>query len=94
MVAAVWTLIGIVVAGGVAFAVDIRVGLRHLGERIDGRIDHLDGRIDHLDGRIDHLDGRIDHLDGRIDAVNSELHGINRTLGQLIATAHVHDHVA
>ena len=73
MVAAVWTLIGIVVAGGVAFAVDIRVGLRHLGERIDGRIDHLDGRI---------------------DAVNSELHGINRTLGQLIATAHVHDHVA
>jgi len=87
MVAAVWTLIGIVVAGGVAFAVDIRVGLRHLGERIDGRIDHLDGRIDHLDGRIDHLDGRI-------DAVNSELHGINRTLGQLIATAHVHDHVA
>ncbi len=80
MVAAVWTLIGIVVAGGVAFAVDIRVGLRQLGERIDGRIDHLDGRIDHLDGRI--------------DAVNSELHGINRTLGQLIATAHVHDHVA
>ena len=73
MTAAVWTLIGVIIAGGAAFAVGLRGELRQLGSDVRGAIGNVNTRI---------------------DEVHTELHGINRTLGELVAKAHVHDHVA
>ena len=85
VIAAIWTVIGILGAALVAFFVDSRTERRALVGRIDGvaadlRAD-LGGRIDALGGRIDavaadlrtELGGRIDALGGRIDAQSERI---------------------
>ncbi|HXZ62503.1 MAG TPA: hypothetical protein VEG62_07155 [Acidimicrobiales bacterium] len=75
VIAAIWTVIGILGAALAAFFVDSRTERRTLVGRIDGvaadlRAD-LGGRIDALGGRIDavatDLGGRIDAQTERID---------------------------
>jgi len=72
VIAAIWTVIGILGAALVAFFVDSRTERRALVGRIDGGAADL--RAD-LGGRIDALGGRIDSLGGRIDGVATDLGG-------------------
>jgi hypothetical protein len=97
----VWTLIGVVIAGGgIAISLILHaVGL--LGERIDslgGRIDALERRIDALDTKVDTLSNRIDTKfdlqSSRMDSLVAELGHVNLTLGELVGKAHTHDRVA
>ena len=76
VIAAIWTVIGILGAALVAFFVDSRTERRALVGRIDAASADLGRRIDALGGRIDavaadlrtELGGRIDALGSRIDA--------------------------
>lgn len=65
MLVATWTLIGIVIAGGIGFVVDARQGRRDLGTELKGAIRDLDSKID----------GKIDGLDSKIDGLRTELKG-------------------
>jgi len=97
----VWTLIGVVIAGGgIAMSVVFHaMGL--LGSRIDslgGRFDGLDRRVDALDTKIDALSNRMDVKfdlqSSRMDSLVAELGHVNLTLGELVGKAHTHDRVA
>ena len=65
----VWTLIGVVIAGG---GIAISVAF-HAMELLGGRIDSLGSRIDSLSGRIDGLDRRVDVLDNKVDGLEAKL---------------------
>ncbi|HEV3264556.1 MAG TPA: hypothetical protein VG014_03470 [Acidimicrobiales bacterium] len=69
----VWTLIGVVIAGGGIATALILHAMGFLGDRIDSlgeRIDGIDHRIDALDHRIDALDTK---LDTKIDALSNRM---------------------
>jgi hypothetical protein len=63
MLAAVWTLIGVVIAGGVA---TLSILLTRI-DRVDKKIEDLDTR---LSGKIEDLDTR---LSGKIEGVDTDL---------------------
>ncbi len=124
----VWTLIGIIIAGGVAFSVAILGKIDGLRAEFIGANDALraefiganDGLRTELKGEIGELradlkseigesrtdlkgeigelrtelKGEIAVTNARIDTINVELHTMNRTLGELVAMAHTHEHVA
>ncbi len=113
----VWTLIGIIIAGGVAFSVAILGKIDGLRAEFIGANDALraefiganDGLRTELKGEIGELrtelkseigelrtelKGEIAATNVRVDAINVELHTMNRTLGELVAMAHTHEHVA
>ncbi len=101
----VWTLIGIIVAGGVAFSVAILGKIDRLRAELiganDGLRTELKGEIGELrtelKGEIGELrtelKSEIGATNVRVDAINVELHTMNRTLGELVAMAHTHEHV-
>ena len=102
----VWTLIGIIIAGGVAFSVAILGKIDGLRAEFIGANDALraefiganDGLRTELKGEIGELrtelKGEIAATNVRVDAINVELHTMNRTLGELVAMAHTHEHAA
>jgi len=69
---ATWTLIGVVLAAVVAFAVEIRTSTRSLRTDLGGDITRLDNKIDTL--RTD-LGGDITRLDNKIDTLRTDLGG-------------------
>jgi len=95
---ATWTLIGVVLAAVVAFAVEIRTSTRSLRTDLGGNITRLDNKIDTL--RTD-LGGDITRLDNKIDTLRTDLGGDitrlarvqERMAGQLdvlVTMAHTH----
>ncbi len=124
----VWTLIGIIIAGGVAFSVAILGKIDGLRAEFIGANDALraefigandalraefiganDGLRTELKSEIGELrtdlkseigelrtdlKSEIGATNVRVDAINVELHTMNRTLGELVAMAHTHEHVA
>jgi len=95
---ATWTLIGVVLAAVVAFAVEIRTSTRSLRTDLGGDITRLDNKIDTL--RTD-LGGDITRLDNKIDTLRTDLGGDitrlarvqERMAGQLdvlVTMAHTH----
>lgn len=101
----VWTLIGVVVAGGGIAVSLILHTMGFLGHRIDSlveRIDGVDHRIDALDTKLDtkidalsnRMDIKFDLQSSRIDSLVAELGHVNLTLGELVGKAHTHDRVA
>ena len=98
MAAQVWTLIGVIIAGGTAAFVAILSGTRALGARVDSLGTELRGEISglraELKGEISGLRTDIGRLDLRIDGLSHDLGTVNRTLGELVAKSHVHEHAA
>jgi hypothetical protein len=120
MAAQVWTLIGVIIAGGTAAFVAILSGTRALGARVDSLGTELRGEIsglraelkdeigglraelkDEIGGlraelkdEIGGLRADIGRLDLRIDGLSHDLGTVNRTLGELVAKSHVHEHAA
>jgi len=86
----VWTLIGVVIAGG---GVATSLLLHAIGS-LSGRLDSLARRIESVERRIDGLDNRMDALGIRIDGLVAEVGHVNLTLGELVGKAHTHDRVA
>jgi hypothetical protein len=90
----VWTLIGVVIAGGgIATAL-----ILHAMASLGGRVDVLDRRVDAIGARVDALDNKIDVkfdlLSSRIDGLVTEVGHMNLTLGELVGKAHTHGRVA
>jgi hypothetical protein len=90
----VWTLIGVVIAGGgIATAL-----ILHAMASLGGRVDVLDRRVDAIGARVDALDNKIDvkfdFLSSRIDGLVTEVGHLNLTLGELVGKAHTHGRVA
>jgi hypothetical protein len=90
----VWTLIGVVIAGGgIATAL-----ILHAMASLGGRVDVLDRRVDAIGARVDALDNKIDvifdFLSSRIDGLVTEVGHMNLTLGELVGKAHTHGRVA
>jgi|PersoiStandDraft_1058852.scaffolds.fasta_scaffold65094_2 hypothetical protein len=90
----VWTLIGVVIAGGgIATAL-----ILHAMASLGGRVDVLDRRVDAIGARVDALDNKIDVkfdlLSSRIDGLVTEVGHLNLTLGELVGKAHTHGRVA
>jgi len=77
VIAAIWTVIGILGAALVAFFVDSRTERSALVGRFDALGGRIDGVATDLGGRIDALSadlgGRIDALGGRIDAQSERI---------------------
>ncbi len=71
MAAQVWTLIGVIIAGGTAAFVAIVSGTRALGARFDS----LGLRVDSIGDRVDSLGLRVDSLGDRVDSLGTELRG-------------------
>ncbi len=109
MAAQVWTLIGVIIAGGTAAFVAILSGTRALGARVDSLGTELRGEISglraelkdesgglraELKDEIGGLRADIGRLDLRIDGLSHDLGTVNRTLGELVAKSHVHEHAA
>jgi hypothetical protein len=101
----VWTLIGVVIAGGGIATALILHAMGFLGDRIDSlgeRIDGIDHRIDALDTKLDtkidalsnRMDIKFDLQSSRMDSLVAELGHVNLTLGELVGKAHTHDRVA
>ncbi|HWE69339.1 MAG TPA: hypothetical protein VG205_03195 [Acidimicrobiales bacterium] len=100
----VWTLIGVVIAGGGVATSLLLHAVGSLGGRIGslgGRIGSLGGRIDSLERRIESVERRINGLDSRVDALGIRIDGlvaevghVNLTLDELVGKAHTHDRVA
>ena len=89
----VWTLIGVVIAGGgIATAL-----ILHAMASLGGRVDVLDRRVDAIGARVDALDNKIDVkfdlLSSRIDGLVTEVGHMNLTLGELVGKAHTHGRV-
>ena len=91
VIAAIWTVIGILGAALVAFFVDSRTERRALV----GRIDALGGRIDAVaaDLRAD-LGGRIDALGGRVDALGQRIDAQTERIDKLVVEVAHHTHEA
>jgi hypothetical protein len=96
-----WTLIGVVIAGGGVATSLLLHAVGSPGSRIDSlerRIDGLDTRMDALEARVDGLSNRMDVkfdlLSSRIDGLVAEVGHVNLTLGELVGKAHTHDRVA
>jgi len=90
----VWTLIGVVIAGGgIATAL-----ILHAMASLGGRVGVLDRRVDAIGARVDALDNKIDvkfdFLSSRIDGLVTEVGHLNLTLGELVGKAHTHGRVA
>lgn len=90
----VWTLIGVVIAGGgIATAL-----ILHAMASLGGRVGVLDRRVDAIGARVDALDNKIDVkfdlLSSRIDGLVTEVGHLNLTLGELVGKAHTHGRVA
>jgi|GEM_PF-1249344 len=90
----VWTLIGVVIAGGgIATAL-----ILHAMALLGGRVGVLDRRVDAIGARVDALDNKIDvkfdFLSSRIDGLVTEVGHMNLTLGELVGKAHTHGRVA
>jgi hypothetical protein len=90
----VWTLIGVVIAGGgIATAL-----ILHAMASLGGRVDVLDRRVDAIGVRVDALDNKIDVkfdlLSSRIDGLVTEVSHLNLTLGELVGKVHTHGRVA
>lgn len=90
----VWTLIGVVIAGGgIATAL-----ILHAMASLGGRVDVPDRRVDAIGARVDALDNKIDvkfdFLSSRIDGLVTEVGHMNLTLGELVGKAHTHGRVA
>jgi len=90
----VWTLIGVVIAGGgIATAL-----ILHAMASLGGRVGVLDRRVDAIGARVDALDNKIDVkfdlLSSRIDGLVTEVGHMNLTLGELVGKAHTHGRVA
>ena len=90
----VWTLIGVMIAGGgIATAL-----ILHAMASLGGRVDVLDRRVDAIGARVDALDNKIDvkfdFLSSRIDGLVTEVGHMNLTLGELVGKAHTHGRVA
>lgn len=93
----VWTLIGLMIAGGGVATSLVLHAIGSLGGRIDSlerRIDSLERRIESVERRMDGLDNRMDGLSIRFDGLVAEVGHVNLTLGQLVAKAHTHEKVA
>ncbi len=94
----VWTLIGVVVAGG---GIAVSLILQAMG-LLSERVDALDNRIDGLDRKVDakidalssRMDIKFDLQSSRIDSLVAALGHVNLTLGELVGKAHTHDRVA
>jgi len=90
----VWTLIGVVIAGGSIATALILHAMASLG----GRVDVLDRRVDAIGARVDALDNKIDVkfdlISSRIDGLVTEVGHMNLTLGELVGKAHTHGRVA
>ena len=90
----VWTLIGVVIAGGSIATALILHAMASLG----GRVGVLDRRVDAIGARVDALDNKIDVkfdlLSSRIDGLVTEVGHLNLTLGELVGKAHTHGRVA
>ena len=86
MAAQVWTLIGVIIAGGVAAVAAITSGTRALGA-------HVDILFADLRREIGGLRSDIGRLDLRIDGLSHDVGSVNITLGELVAKAHEHQHV-
>jgi len=83
----VWTLIGVVIAGGgIATAL-----ILHAMASLGGRVDAIGTRVDALDNKID---VKFDFLSSRIDGLVTEVGHLNLTLGELVGKAHTHGRVA
>jgi hypothetical protein len=83
----VWTLIGVVIAGGgIATAL-----ILHAMASLGGRVDAIGARVDALDNKID---VKFDFLSSRIDGLVTEVGHMNLTLGELVGKAHTHGRVA
>ena len=83
----VWTLIGVVIAGGgIATAL-----ILHAMASLGGRVHAIGARVDALDNKID---VKFDLLSSRIDGLVTEVGHMNLTLGELVGKAHTHGRVA
>jgi hypothetical protein len=83
----VWTLIGVVIAGGgIATAL-----ILHAMASLGGRVDAIGARVDALDNKID---VKFDFLSSRIDGLVTEGGHMKLTLGELVGKAHTHGRVA
>jgi hypothetical protein len=104
----VWTLIGVVIAGGGIATALILHAMASLGGRvgvldrqvdaIGARVDAIGTRVDAIGARVDALDNKIDvkfdFLSSRIDGLVTEVGHMNLTLGELVGKAHTHGRVA
>ncbi len=97
----VWTLIGVVIAGGSIATALILHAMASLGGRVgvlDRRVDAIGARVDAIGARVDALDNKIDVkfdlLSSRIDGLVTEVGHMNLTLGELVGKAHTHGRVA
>jgi outer membrane murein-binding lipoprotein Lpp len=101
----IWTLIGVVIAGGGIAISLILHAMGFLSERIDAldtKVDALDAKVDALDAKVDtkvdalsnRMDIKFDLQSSRIDSLVAELGHVNLTLGELVGKVHTHDRVA
>ncbi len=79
MILATWTLIGVIIAAGVSFVIEMR------SSSVKFR--------DEMKGEFGQLRSELIQTNIRIDGISSELNSINLALGQVVAKAHVHEHV-
>lgn len=86
--AQVWTLIGVIIAGGVVFAVDTRSGMRRMGDKLEGKIDALDVKFE---AKIDALGEKGTDVGARL---GGEIQHVRGSLDVLVAQSHTHQSFA